>query len=236
MIFPPAPTDGLDFDPAEVTLDLTIAGNYEQGVVAKSSSINLLQNERTATSFSTNIHAGPQALGDTIDQGLTFMSTASTSTDPRASSDAPLAHQITTTDDATMDQIALAAPLLQFDATNWLLDEAFVDIEGVDFTWNELHDSHEQPDMDSSSLALAKESNNGPTVLDLRQMWYIQIRSNIDDLHDDYGSTGRQVVNSQRRDIDEIYRTNMAEGLRPALRNEALPSIDFLVVMSPIKR
>ena len=132
-------------------------------------------------------------------------------------------------DESATDDSALVDPLLYFDATNWLLDENFVDIESWDLNWYESRRLTVRPHLKSTSLSFAKESNNPPKVLDLRRMWYIKIQTLVDHLHDDGAGTGRQAVNALRRDIDETYHTKMVEELRTPLRNEPLPSIDFLV-------
>lgn len=41
-------------------------------------------------------------------------------------------------------KITFTDPTLRFDATNWLSDEKFVDLESGDFTWDESRQANDQ--------------------------------------------------------------------------------------------
>ncbi|KIX06620.1 uncharacterized protein Z518_04596 [Rhinocladiella mackenziei CBS 650.93] len=224
MSFLPAPPLGSDFQPDDATFDLNIAGARGPRIM-ETSSFQFSEHERIAGSTSTVTNPGRQLLGGVFDRGSALMSTTTASTDSRINPGVFPRDQYRNLNDSTVDYTAFADPLLHFDATNWLLDENFVDIGIGQLTRNDPPTDRSNPR--PQPLPSIKESNNPPAVLDLRHMWYVQTRRTVDGLYHDYEGTGRQIVNSLR-DIDEIYRTNMVEELRAPLRNEPLPSIDFL--------
>lgn len=230
MGFPPAQTLGSGFDSEDATFDLTIGGGHEQSIVA-TSSLHVAQPEKITRSSSPITNSEQESLSGIFNRGSTLQPTATTSVDSRTNPDIFPHHQITNMYGSAIDNALFADHQLHFDATSLVLDEGVFDIGGREFASNEPRNLNDWAYLRSQSLAVGKESNKPPTVLDLWQMWYIQIWSTVDDLYDDYnGETGGQVVDTPRKDLDETYRTTMVEELCIPLRNEPLPPIDFLVV------
>lgn len=134
-------------------------------------------------------------------------------------------------DPPRMENAVLGGSLLHFDPSNWFLDENLVDL-GLGETWNEPQSADYWSPLRLQTLSAADLINQTPNVLDLQQIWYNHARRTIDSLHDDYETTRRPDAATLRRDtsIDETYRTHMVEELSPRVRNEPLPSLEFLVL------
>lgn len=120
------------------------------------------------------------------------------------------------------------------DSTSWLLGHDFdlsaFDFSGFDCSLNGAENLSEYPEVATVGSQLAGICESAPKVLDLRTIWYTQIRS----MGSEYGvrsgsATPREPDATSRTSIDEVYRIDMANTLRPPLRDEPLPSIDFLV-------
>ncbi|KIV77479.1 hypothetical protein PV11_09269 [Exophiala sideris] len=134
-----------------------------------------------------------------------------------------------------MGEDAFDNQLEGLDSANWLLNDNFdlnlFDFGGLDYTFNETENLSEHPELPlmASPLLQKPEPRPEPAVLDLRTIWYTQIRS----MNTEYGVrsgsvTPRETGAVSRNSIDEVYRLDMASKLRPPLREEPLPSIDFL--------
>lgn len=133
------------------------------------------------------------------------------------------------TESSVQEDLALSDPFLQFDATNWLLDESFIELENVNFTVHEARPLSGHPNQSSVGLSSIKQSDKPPTVLDLQRMWFLQVRRRFENFHDDGEERERSAITTQRSDIDEDFHTHMVEDLRPLLPSEPLPSVDQLV-------
>jgi hypothetical protein len=120
---------------------------------------------------------------------------------------------------------------LQFDPSNWLLDEDLVDF-GLGDAWNELRYTDNSTSWPRSTLA-TERANQLPAVSDLRQVWYNQPRRTLHSLHHDDEHENREPsATTLRSDIDETYRTHMVEELCISPRRGPLPSLDFMVTPS----
>lgn len=120
----------------------------------------------------------------------------------------------------------------EFNPTNWLLDDSFANIFddcGMNPNWFEPQSFYESSQLTSAALTSARSGTKSPTILDLRQLWYIQVRDSIKDLDDHCKSSVKHLTTTLRPDIDEVYRTNIANELLTQPHNEPLPSIEFLV-------
>ncbi|EXJ55056.1 uncharacterized protein A1O5_12795 [Cladophialophora psammophila CBS 110553] len=206
-----APALGSHPDPADTSSSLAIEGPNGECITTPPQSEFLVPEDiqKASSALSKPVHLSTN--GNLDERSLSL----------------PTAEMLTTRDFA-IDVSPLADHLLHFDATNWLLDENFVDVGSGDFNWNEPRDIHDQPTSTLSHLPSARENNNSPAVLDLGPVWYVQVHSTVHDVPDDNHRVGRQVIDAMRGEIDEMYRTNMDEELRAPLRNDPLPSIDFL--------
>ncbi|KIW86609.1 uncharacterized protein Z519_12793 [Cladophialophora bantiana CBS 173.52] len=211
MEFSIAPAVGSHLDPGDTNSGLAIEGPRGECITTPSQSQALAREgiQKASSTLSLPVHISTDG---NLDERCLSLPTA----------------DMLTAHDFSINVSPLADHLLHFDATNWLLDENFVDVGGGDFNWNEPHDIHDQPSSGLSHLPFARENNNSPAVLDLGPVWYVQVHSTVHDIPDDSHGVGRQVINAMRGEIDEIYRTNMDEELRAPLRNDPLPSIDFL--------
>ncbi|KAK5226049.1 hypothetical protein LTR72_003953 [Exophiala xenobiotica] len=123
-----------------------------------------------------------------------------------------------------------------FDGLNpvdWLLGDDF-DLTAFDFVenGNVLEDSraftHHTEELGQDTRRTS-DVHTQPRLLDLRPIWYTQVRS----IDTEYGASSGSVTpnnagNPVGDSIDEVYRMNMAKRLRIPLRDEPLPSIDFL--------
>jgi hypothetical protein len=129
---------------------------------------------------------------------------------------------------------AFASHFEGLNPVDWLLGDDF-DLTAFDFVenGNVLEDSRaftrhtEELGQDTRRTS---DVHTLPRLLDLRPIWYTQIRS----IDTEYGASSGSVTpnnagNPVGDSIDEVYRMNMAKRLRIPLRDEPLPSIDFLV-------
>lgn len=125
---------------------------------------------------------------------------------------------------------------MHFDATNWLLDEHLVDFGLGDLIWNEPLHGNDGSNMRPQSSAIAKGRNDIPAVLDIRRMWYNHPRATLDTFNVRDEAMVPHSNTTTAKDIDETYRNHMNDELSPALRDEPLPSIDFLVITYLLSR
>ncbi|OAP61174.1 hypothetical protein AYL99_03375 [Fonsecaea erecta] len=115
----------------------------------------------------------------------------------------------------------------------WLLEDDFdftiFEHMGFSNTLHEPHLMHHEDNFSSPAHQKSERSNIRPAVLDLRQIWYIQISGTANEPDPDSGTvTPRDIPTTSVDNIDETYRVRMAKKLRPVLRDEPLPSIDFM--------
>jgi hypothetical protein len=113
--------------------------------------------------------------------------------------------------------LAFAGPDFEFDSTNWLLEDSFLDIL-----------EPKSPRSMPGQVYPVLESNPIPSVRDLRDIWYVQVWKPDQGHATAFDMTIPRQGNSLREDIDETYRANMATDLSPPVRNDPLPSIDLL--------
>ncbi|OQV05817.1 Fungal specific transcription factor domain-containing protein [Cladophialophora immunda] len=115
----------------------------------------------------------------------------------------------------------------------WLLEDDFdfTIFENMGFS-NTLHEPqyrHHDANLGSPHHHKTEKPKLRPAVLDLRQIWYIQVSGTENEPVPDSGTgTPREIATTSLDNIDEIYRVKMAKKLRPTLRDEPLPSIDFM--------
>ena len=117
--------------------------------------------------------------------------------------------------------------LAEFDYGHWLLEDDF------DFTVFEqmgtsstIHEPQLLHGDDFSRPPRSQLTESRPKISDLRKIWYIQVPD--DGLEAGSGTTTPRKAAASLEDIDENYRAKLASTLRPALRDEPLPSIEFL--------
>lgn len=122
------------------------------------------------------------------------------------------------------------------DSTNWFLEDDFdvsifdklnpfqtPDLQGV-FTI----DADEQSMAPERPPPVIKRSM--PHVLDLRHHWYTQVPLMASGFAAGSGAmTPHDPGEDLGENIDEIYRAKLASKLRPPLRDEPLPTIEFMV-------
>ncbi|EXJ69322.1 uncharacterized protein A1O5_07358 [Cladophialophora psammophila CBS 110553] len=221
IALPPKPTLRSNLPPADTVVDTTAPNDHDGSMVVRPPFAGF-QHEMIINPNVSIADSGSQPLGHWFGDELAQMSVPSSSTDQRASFDAFPGHQLTSIESSVLDGFALNDPLLQFDATNWLLDEDFVDIENVGSSLYEARPLSGQPHLKPAPLSSTRGSDRPPSVLDLRRMWFLQVRSHIG------VETEVQAVSTERSDIDENYHTQMVEELRTPLPNEPLPSVDLL--------
>ena len=188
---------------------------------------------------STATDADPQECGDPAHLEATVVEVVSSTAEARADIDTFSYDATTNFGDERADQSVagiLADSRTELTPSNWLLDDSFANIlDDCSLnpipSWFEPYSLHEssQP---TSPIPILPSSRNGtkcPTTLDLRQMWYVQVRNSIKDLDDHCESSGKHLATTLRPDIDEVYRTNIANELLAQPYNASLPSIDFMV-------
>ncbi|OQV05059.1 Zinc-finger double domain-containing protein [Cladophialophora immunda] len=211
----------VDFEPAGVTVD-SIGSNGPEDVASTSSGA-VQRNNGIEDSHSPPTGPRPWADGQVFDYG-----SATTSVDLGLSDGIPLQIQATNVQDPETSRAVITNPFSPFDASNWLLDDTFVDMFDVGndgLAWNRLRSSARRTHSRPPSSSIARKSSKVRTWrLDLSQIWYIKTRRPIDDPGVDNEGPAREVA----RDIDEVYRTNMVDELRSRLHFEPLPSIDVL--------
>ncbi len=129
----------------------------------------------------------------------------------------------------------LEAPLLAeplgYSSTHWLLEDDFdfTVFEHLGFSsgMHESHLTHTDGTAEQVPRELSEHRGQRPAISDLRHIWYIQI-------HDDEREAGSGTVTPATKtvgsldDIDETYRAKLAVTLRPPIRDDPLPSIEFL--------
>jgi hypothetical protein len=85
------------------------------------------------------------------------------------------------------------------------------------------------------SRPLSPADDRPPVAVDLRHMWYVDIRRTNESLYDDEEDhererTARQASSTAGREINDRYRTGMLEQLHTArCDNDSIPSINLLV-------
>ncbi|KIW70985.1 hypothetical protein PV04_03211 [Phialophora macrospora] len=150
---------------------------------------------------------------------------------PMAGNDVPLvARKDCFTVDSPLESSGCTKPPA-YNSTHWLLEDDFdfTVFEHLGFS-NALHEP--QPDCHDNvtepQLRRAPEKpRQRPAVSDLRRLWYVQIH----DIEPEAGSgtvTPGDRATSSLDDIDEAYRDKLARTLRPPIRDDPLPSIEFL--------
>lgn len=134
-----------------------------------------------------------------------------------------------------MYPLSFVQSLWGIDSANWLLEDGF-DISVFDnlnyFPTPELEgvfttDTDEQSMAPQGPLSAARRSI--PHVLDLRHHWYTQVPL----MASGFAAGSRAMTphdpGDERENIDETYRAKLASKLRPPLRDEPLPTIEFMV-------
>lgn len=120
--------------------------------------------------------------------------------------------------------------------TNWLLEDNFFDV--IDN--RTIHQNFAETELLNQGLEngtfgdhTSIKSRTNPSLLDLRRVWYTQIRSiEVEQEMNAEQDRTISVENSSSGDIDERYRTRMANKLIPTLRDDPLPSTDIMVTTS----
>ncbi|KIX96895.1 uncharacterized protein Z520_07615 [Fonsecaea multimorphosa CBS 102226] len=115
----------------------------------------------------------------------------------------------------------------------WLLEDDFdftiFEHMGFSSTLPEPQLMHLDDNFSSPPLQKTENSKFRPAVLDLRRIWYVQVSGMANESDPDSGSvTPGEISPTSLDNIDETYRMKMANKLRPVLRDEPLPSIDFM--------
>ncbi|KAK5045549.1 hypothetical protein LTR84_009167 [Exophiala bonariae] len=121
-------------------------------------------------------------------------------------------------------------PQIETSTTDWLLDETFMNIFDdwrVDAPWSEAEN------LPFPETTYATPSSTGgiaahATVLDLRQIWYVQVGYNIENLDAYCDKSGRRLPTKSTSEIDESFRTSITKELGLLPSTEPLPSIDFM--------
>ncbi|KAJ9603785.1 hypothetical protein H2200_011971 [Cladophialophora chaetospira] len=118
-----------------------------------------------------------------------------------------------------------------YGSTHWLLEDDFdfTIFENLGFSSavQEPHFSQSNGTTESLLLGPPQKPRKRPPVSDLRKIWYIQVP-------DDEPDAGSGTITPSGKaigpldDIDETYRDKLAVTLRPPIRDEPLPSIEFL--------
>lgn len=216
----PVRTPHVNFDAANEDSNLSISGNYGE-IVSQPPSLQDINYEPSH----------PRA---------TALETISTLTETRSNSDPFSCNAITNLGDSTNEYTALgtiADSSMEYNSTNWLLDESFVnifddwnmDLNGID-TRNLL----DTPQPPPTAPLSAREIPKSPGILDLGQIWYIQVRNSIKQLDTYCNKSGSHLPTTSKAGIDELFRTNIVKELRTLPCSEPLPSIDFLVFDLPL--
>jgi hypothetical protein len=118
-----------------------------------------------------------------------------------------------------------------YSSTHWLLEDDFdfTVFEHLGFS-NALHEPqpvcHDNV-MEPQLRQGIEKSRQRPAVSDLRRLWYVQ----IPDTEPEAGSgavTPADKATRSLEDIDEAYRDKLTRTLRPPIRDDPLPSIEFL--------
>ncbi|EXJ72307.1 uncharacterized protein A1O5_04811 [Cladophialophora psammophila CBS 110553] len=116
---------------------------------------------------------------------------------------------------------------------HWLLEDDFdftvFEPMGFSSAMHEPHPINHDNNPKSSHQQKTEKPKFRPAVLDLRQIWYVQVSGMENEPELDSGTaTPRDAATTTLDNIDETYRVRMASKLRPPLRDEPLPSIDFM--------
>jgi hypothetical protein len=135
-----------------------------------------------------------------------------------------------------IDPVSFVQSFGGIDSTNWLLEDDFdisvfdnlnafqtPDLQGVFTT-----DTDEQSMAPERPQLVIKRSM--PHILDLRHHWYTQVPLMASGFAAGSGAmTPRDPGEDLGENIDETYRAKLASKLRPPLRDEPLPTIEFMV-------
>jgi hypothetical protein len=121
--------------------------------------------------------------------------------------------------------------LAGYNSEQWLLDEDFdstiFEHMGFSGSFDYLQIMREAEIPGSLPRQFSSKPKRRPAVSDLRRLWYIQIA-------DDESEAGSGSFTPQNKaagsfeHVDELYRDKLVKVLRPSLRDEPLPSIEFL--------
>ncbi|EXJ62601.1 hypothetical protein A1O7_03039 [Cladophialophora yegresii CBS 114405] len=117
-----------------------------------------------------------------------------------------------------------------YSSTHWLLEDDFdfTVFEHLGFS-NALesqpvcHDNVSGPPFGQAP----EKPEQQPAVSDLRRLWYVQT-ADVDPEASSGAVTPATKATASLEDIDEAYRDKLARTLRPPIRDEPLPSIEFL--------
>lgn len=117
-----------------------------------------------------------------------------------------------------------------FDATDWLLDESMLEDENGDMIFGGTTQAITQTLPPALTILRPHNVNEtNPAVQDLRRVWHVSTPVSLDDRRSSRESTQVNATQPPQDDIDEIYRTRMAQQLHTISLDTSLPSIDFLV-------
>jgi hypothetical protein len=214
IISSPVITAHANFDPANECSNLSISSNY--GEIVSQPPL-------------PDVHYEPSHPGATV------LDTISTLTEIRSSSYPYSCNAIMNLSDSTNEYTALgtlADSNMEYNSTNWLLDESFANIFddwGVELNGIDTRNFHDTPQSLPTKPFSVIEIPKSPPILDLGQIWYIQVRNSIKELDTYCNKSGRHLPTTSRADIDELFRMNIAKELRTLPCSEPLPSLDFLV-------
>ena len=117
-----------------------------------------------------------------------------------------------------------------FGTENWLLNDfdfSVLEQRGFASTSSQIQLASNDEIAQSAPRRSSQKPRQRPLVSDLRKIWYIQIR------HEEPESASKSFIPTPKaaeplEDIDETYRDKLATVLRPPIRDEPLPSIEFL--------
>ena len=129
-------------------------------------------------------------------------------------------------------------PDMETSATNWLLDEGFMNLFDdwvTDPTQSEGGNAGALSVMDVESSP-ARNIAAPVTLSDVRQIWFVQVGCNVQSLDNHCEELGRHLSTTSTSGIDELFRSRIAKEFRLLPYTEALPSIDFMVGIPDIAR
>lgn len=202
--------------------DSITANIYDDGVVFRPPFAEL-QNGNLANLHAPTSSPGTHSLGRWPVDRVTHPSVPLASPDQRPTFDSFSSSQLTHTDSSGLDHFIFDDPMLQFDTTNWLLDDTFTDVGNVESAVHEVRAFSSHSQLKPADLPSTRASDRPPSIADLRRMWFRDIWNHNGDENE------VQSVGTESNDIDENYLTEMVQALGTPVPNEPLPSIDLLV-------
>lgn len=214
------PSAGL---PQELAVFDNITANiYDDGVAFRPPFAEL-QSANVSNLHAPTASPGTHPLGHWPVDKVTHPSVSLASSGQRPTFDSFSSPQLTNTETSGLDHFTFDDTMLQFDTTNWLLDDTFADIGNDDSAVHEPWAFSSQSQLKPADLPSTRASDRPPSIADLRRMWFRDIWShngNENEVHS---------VGTESNDIDENYLTEMVQALGTPVPNEPLPSIDLLV-------